>query len=133
MTLHMSLVQFVICFSCQFCRMAKMESVQYFQFDSSGNMYIFAPGAECTGETKLVKPGNKLIFSSSEFWDLRALINAMYANPENTLASMCTAGEFTTTPCQFKPPLSEDALVDLSHKNFSTETMKKVHWVRKMY
>ena len=43
--------------------------MQYFQFEGDGNMFIFAPGAGCTGKAKLVSPGNELIFSSdhSEF------------------------------------------------------------------
>ena len=39
--------------------------VQYFQFDSAENMYIFAPGAGCTGETKIVRPGDELFLASS--------------------------------------------------------------------
>ena len=46
------------------CRVSESESVQYFQFDGDGNMFIFAPGAGCTGETKLVSPGDESIFSS---------------------------------------------------------------------
>ena len=34
---------------------------------------------------------------------------------------------------EFKEPLTGDALTEMSHKNFSSETMKKVRWVRKMY
>ena len=45
--------------------MSQLETVQYFQFDNEGNMYIFAPGTGCTGESKLVKPGDELIFFSS--------------------------------------------------------------------
>ena len=48
------------------CRIFRPESVQYFQFDSHGNMYIFAPGAGCSGEPKFVSPGDELIFNSSE-------------------------------------------------------------------
>ena len=34
---------------------------------------------------------------------------------------------------KFHEPLSQDDLTDLSHKNFSDETMKKVRWVKKMF
>ena len=34
--------------------MACPESMQFFQFDSKGNMFVYAPGAGCTGEAKLV-------------------------------------------------------------------------------
>ena len=50
-------------------RMAKSEGTQFFQFDSRGNMYIYAPGAGCTGEAKLVAPGDELIFSTSTHWE----------------------------------------------------------------
>ena len=33
----------------------------------------------------------------------------------------------------FNAPLPDEDLVDLSHKNFSPETLKKVRWVTKMY
>ena len=34
---------------------------------------------------------------------------------------------------QFKAPFGEEALIELTHKNFSDETMRKIRWVRKMY
>ena len=37
--------------------------MQFFQFDSEGNMFMFAPGAGCTGVPRLVQPGEELIFS----------------------------------------------------------------------
>ena len=57
----------------------------------------------------------------------------MQVNPESGLASTCPATDLSTTPHPFNPPLSEYALVELLHKNFSPETVKKVFWVRKMY
>ena len=44
----------------------KPQSVQYFQFDMDGNMYVFTPGAGCSGDVKLIRPGDELIFSSCE-------------------------------------------------------------------
>ena len=44
-------------------RFTASESVQFFQFDSEGNMYMFAPGAGCTGVIKLVQPGDEMIFT----------------------------------------------------------------------
>ena len=41
------------------------ESVQFFQFDEQGNMFVFAPGAGCSSEAQLVKPGDELIFTGS--------------------------------------------------------------------
>ena len=34
-------------------------------------MFIFAPGAGCSGEAKLVKFGDELIFSSEKDWEER--------------------------------------------------------------
>ena len=52
-----------------FYRLQSPESKQFFQFDSKGNMYIYAPGVGCTGEAKLVGPGDKLIFLTSSQWE----------------------------------------------------------------
>ena len=38
-------------------RMAKAESVQYFQFDQTGNLYVYEPGAGCSGPCVKVEPG----------------------------------------------------------------------------
>ena len=46
-------------------RLAQPEDVQYFQFDKEGNMYIFEPGAGCTGVPRMVQPGEELHLSSS--------------------------------------------------------------------
>ena len=51
-----------------FLRLAKPEDVQYFQFDSNGNMYVFEPGAGCSGLARKVEPG--------EEWDLTNLSNS---------------------------------------------------------
>ena len=48
-------------------RMSEAESVQYFQFDKDGNMFIFPPGSGCNGEPKLVMPGEQLNFGVSDF------------------------------------------------------------------
>ena len=45
--------------------MVASESVQFFQFDQQGNMYVFEPGAGCTGNATLVKPGDELIFDNN--------------------------------------------------------------------
>ena len=55
--LHMNLFDF---------RMAQSESVQYFQFDQEGNMFVYPPGGGLSGIPKLVKPGDEMIFSSVE-------------------------------------------------------------------
>ena len=112
-------------------RMAHPDSVQYFQFDSKGNMYIYAPGAGCTGDAKFVAPGDDLIFSNNTQWDQRSspLLSEALVKEEMALGSTCPA----EPSCTFKEPLHEDQLIELSHKNFSPETMKKVKWAVKMY
>ena len=42
------------------------ESVQYFQFDQDGNMYMFRPGSGFTGPSVKVEPG----FEMAEVKDL---------------------------------------------------------------
>ena len=46
-----------------FLWLAAPESVQYFQFDSEGNMFVFEPGAGCSGPSRLVEPGDDDIFN----------------------------------------------------------------------
>ena len=41
-------------------RMLRLFS--FFQFDQEGNMYVFEPGAGCSGDARLVKPGDEYIF-----------------------------------------------------------------------
>ena len=114
--------------------MAQPDSTQYFQFDSQGNMFIYAPGAGCTGKTKLVKPGDELIFCSTYEWDQREGPTMSAEEPlmEEGLAWTCPA-ELSSFHHEFKQPLPATSLMELSHKNFSPETLKKIRWVRKMY
>ena len=41
--------------------------------------------------------------------------------------------EVKSSGCTFNEPLPDVKLQQLSHKNFSDDTMKKVKWVTKMY
>ena len=96
-------------------------------------MYVFAPGAGCTGPTRLVKPGDELIFNSSyNPLDWATESNVKVEQDDMALPATCPGG-VDTSGREFKPPLPEEDLIDLSHKNFSAETMKQVRWVRKMY
>ena len=92
-------------------------------------MYIFEAGAGCTGEAKLVRPGDELIFSSSNRNEVTELENFNGQNFESHLNSTCpTAGGRP-----FSAPLTDAALEAMSHKQFSPETNKKIRWVTKMY
>ena len=42
---------------CFFSSLKCSESVQYFQFDSDGNMYVFRPGSGFSGPSIKVDPG----------------------------------------------------------------------------
>ena len=110
--------------------MACPESTQFFQFDNKGNMYVYAPGAGCMGEAKLVTPGDELLFSNSTQWEQREgpLLSDLLS--EELLSSTCHE---VATGMPFNVLLPQSALTELSHKNFSAETLKKVRWVRKMY
>ena len=116
-------------------RMARPDSVQYFQFDSKGNMCIYTPGAGCMDDAKFMAPGDDLIFSNSTQLNQRAspLLSEVLVKEEIALASTCSAVNQPEPSCDFKEPLCEDQLIELSHKNFLPETMKKVRWVVKMY
>ena len=48
-------------------RLIASESVQYFQFDKEGNMYVFAPGAGFSGESKIVRPGDDIFVDESMY------------------------------------------------------------------
>ena len=106
--------------------------MQFFQFDKEGNMFIFAPGAGCTGPTKLVKPGDKLIFNSSynpSNWTTESVATSQ---EEGDLLHTCLASA-PSSGHEYNMPLPEEDLVELGHKNFSAETMKQIRWVWKMY
>ena len=96
-------------------------------------MYVFAPGAGCTGPTRLIRLGDEMIFNSTynpQDWITESKPKLEYE--ESGLASTCPGGVATSTR-EFKLPLTGEGLVKLSHKNFSPETMKQIRWVRKMY
>ena len=97
-------------------------------------MYVFAPGAGCTGPTCLVRPGDELIFNSTYNASDWATENSVKTEYDDTkLANTYLDGLEPTSIRNFKEPLPEEELAHLSHKNFSDETLKQVHWVRKMY
>ena len=105
---------------------------QFFQFDRQGNVYVFAPGAGCTGPTCLVR--DELIFNSSYNASDWSSVTDMKVEEEDPLAAhTCPAGNAVAIGQDFKEPLSDEDLVELSHKNFSEETMKQIRWVPKMY
>ena len=97
-------------------------------------MYVFAPGTSCTGPMRLVRLGDEMIFNSTynpQDWITESKPKLEYE--ESGLASTCLVGGVATSAHEFKLPLPEEGLVELSHKNFSPETMKQIRWVRKMY
>ena len=53
-------------------RLACSEGVQYFQFDSQGNLYVFEPGVGCSGPCVKVEPG----FEMKEISQISTFSNA---------------------------------------------------------
>ena len=97
-------------------------------------MYIFAPGTGCTGPTRLVRPGDEMIFNSSynpSDWATESTVKTEI--DDMAIPHTCLTGGVASTAHTFKVPLLDDELAELSHKNFSPDTMKQIHWVRKMY
>ena len=96
---------------------------------------MFTPGAGCTGPTKLVRPGDEMIFNSSfnpAEWSHEKCSVASDVYEEGGLTSTCPENHGSLVR-EFKPPLPATDLVELANKNFSEETMKQIRWVRKMY
>ena len=46
--------------------MIASEDVQYFRFDSDGNMFMYEHGAGFSGDCHLVSPGDELMFNQSK-------------------------------------------------------------------
>ena len=98
--------------------MTEPECTRFFQSDKEGNTYVFALGTGCTGPTRLVRPGDEMIFNSTyncQDWITESKPKLKYE--ESRLAKTCPGGVATSTQ-EFKPPLTEEGLVELSHKNF---------------
>ena len=114
-----------------FHRLACSEDVQFFQFDSSGNMYVFPLGSGCTGIPRLVLPGDDLNFVPERADFTGNVTDAIVS--KGILHEVSSTDSGTSDVREFKAPLKEEDLDELSHKNFSPDTMKKVKWVTKMY
>ena len=113
--------------------MAAVESVQFFQFDAEGNMYVFEPGTGCTGQATLVKPGDEMIFNKTvQFHDDSKVIKEPALEIKSTCDSAvhCIA---SSSQRSFHEPLKQVDLEELKHKKFAPETMKKVNWVVQMF
>ena len=97
-------------------------------------MYIFAPGAGCTGPMRLVRPGDEMIFNSSynpSDWATESTMKTEF--DDTAFPHTCPTGGVASTTHTFKEPLLDDELAKLSHKNFSSDMMKQICWVKKMY
>ena len=64
-----------------FFRLKASESVQYFQFDSVGNMFIFEPGAGFSGNSTLVRPGDEIFTEGTSLVQSNALVNISQCMP----------------------------------------------------
>ena len=48
-------------------RLRASETIQFFQFDSKGNMYVFPAGSGINGVPTLVTPGDEMIFNTNSY------------------------------------------------------------------
>ena len=114
--------------------MYQLESVQYFQFDSVGNMYVYPAGLGFSGIPQLVQPGDEIfggetIGSSGNITQSTAMSGIDTLVVDSTSCSQMSV----KSSCSFKKPLDDEKMEDLRYKNFSPETMKKVKWAVTMY
>ena len=124
-----------------FFRLKASESVQFFQFDQAGNMYIFPAGSGCTGVPKLVKPGDAMIFTDDskkrEIFQSEESGVVSLSNETSQLLPQVSSGCLSAIPMsnhrKFKSPLPYEDLDKLRNKNFSPDTEKKIKWAVKMY
>ena len=120
-----------------FLRLAASESVQYFQFDKKGNMFMYPAGSGFSGVPQLVQPGDELFLECKS--DKLSQGSEGSVRVENTCSSpeLCGSSQsFKASPITSRPfniPLKEEVLEELGHKNFAPDTMKKVKWAVKMY
>ena len=65
---RVTLVVFCIICCVNSFSLAASEDVQYFQFDSEGNMFIFEPGSGFSGPAVKVEPGFEMQTYTQENW-----------------------------------------------------------------
>ena len=117
-------------------RLRASESVQFFQFDKDGNMFIFPPGAGCSGEPRLVKPGEELFANCVEDnveSDSQGMPNSSQCMVSTSSEEIEACHISSSNIRSFHDPLKQEDLEGLSNKNFAPDTMKKIRWVTKMY
>ena len=117
------------------------ETVQYFQFDSDGNMFMFPAGSGINGVPKMVKPGDEMIFNNNvDDLDISNMQESGFCSMESVksdavsqLSLISSSTKCIPTKHGFHQPLKDKELEDLSHKNFAPDTMKKVKWAVDMF
>ena len=118
--------------------MACTETVQFFQFDAEGNMYVYPAGSGCTGTSKLVHPGDEMIFDGVGETTFSTQVSssdlcASSCQPETSQFTSDLNESAVSSQRSFHDPLKEEDLEELCHKNFAPETLKKVKWAVKLY
>ena len=118
--------------------MALPETVQYFQFDSKGNLYVYPAGSGVTGTPRLVQPGEEMVFNDETQSTYSQGLNDRSTCIEKSVnfseeMHVPSASFIPSTQRGFNQPLDSADLKMLSNKNFAPDTMKKVHWAVKMY
>ena len=82
-----------------------MESVQYFQFDSEGNMYVFQPGSGFSGPSVRVEPG----FEIEDFTQ-----EGLFTQSDVSSNMMACSVE----TCQVKTERGKEIVVSTAQKRF---------------
>ena len=99
-------------------------------------MYVFPAGSGCTGNPRLVHPGDEFIFSNTEEDSQKVNGEVLDCNevaPSCSTEKMEFSHSSTNSGRSFHEPLKQEELQSLGYNNFAPDTMKKVRWVTKMY
>ena len=86
-------------------------------------MYVYAAGARCSGDAKLVMPGEEFLVLNNTQWEERQSPILSQVQEASEPPATCPAGDCVRP---FNELLSKEVLSELSHKKFAPETLKKV-------
>ena len=96
-------------------------------------MFVYPQGGGFSGILKLVQPGDELFNECSENSQFSTGSDVTQDSIQIQDSALQCRQEVTFTGCTYNVPLKGDMLEELSHKNFSPETLKKIKCVTKMY
>ena len=89
---------------CFHCSLEKSGDVQYFQFDSTGNMYVFEPGAGFSGRSVKIEPGFELEETQNiEFSEVNVTASCEIKNAEHVVSTVQNENPSSVQVVQVKP------------------------------